>query len=66
VAWQLELYYEIHIVLQNIFCCFVPSLALKHKNDPVDGFFVFFCLVVWKQGCQMAYFKTKNPNLGKL
>jgi hypothetical protein len=29
------------------------------------GFFVFSAERHWNQGCQMVYFQTKNPDLGK-
>jgi hypothetical protein len=40
--------------------------AVDNDEDIFHKFLVGEIEFLWKQGCQMAYFQTKNPDLGKI
>jgi hypothetical protein len=58
------------MALKKLKNSFISLPGLKCASKPLSQFSVVF--QVWKftrsivgQGCQMVYFQTKNPNLGK-
>jgi hypothetical protein len=54
---------QLQMDVHTVSLCLVP---IRNRNSTINPYLVSMGTIGCEQGCQMTYFLTKNPNVGKL